>query len=503
MKKLLSLILALIMILSVASFASAEQGSAVVVGIAGDPGNIGPFQGMGLGRIGILFTTYEFLVTKDGDQYPGVLMKELTQVDDLTYDVEIYDYIHDQDNNHLTASDIKFCYETAQSTGNLPKLSSIDSIEVLSDSVCRFHFASLAAGDLYSLLMECPIVTQKAYEQYGDQMSVAPVSTSPYRVTSYQTGSTIVYEYTGSYWQTDESLVRLTSKHNVDKITFKIIPDSVQLTNALKTKEIDISAAIDAAYIKDFMGQAGYNVTQFPDNVTKYLIFNNNVLGDVNARKAIAYGIDAEDIILFAFDGVAMAAKTIGNSKYADYVASWNDEEYYEYDADKAQEYLAAAGLSNPTYRLMYNVSDQNTAIATTIQADLMDFGINIELIPYDQSMYNTYKYADNSTEWDILLDEGGSSSTLSNVWKLTLDARDQTHGKTIGYVADEKLQALVEAALNDNSAENMDACHQYVKEQCYEYGLVAAVNNLAHTTTVKTAVTCFRGQILPGACEY
>ena len=151
MKKLLSLILSLIMILSVASFASAEQGSAVVVGIAGDPGNIGPFQGMGLGRIGILFTTYEFLVTKDGDQYPGVLMKELTQVDDLTYDVEIYDYIHDQDNNPLTASDIKFCYETAQSTGNLPKLSSIASIEVLSDYVCRFHFASLACSTIHGL----------------------------------------------------------------------------------------------------------------------------------------------------------------------------------------------------------------------------------------------------------------------------------------------------------------------------------------------------------------
>ena len=113
MKKVLSLILALAMMLSMTGFAAAEQGAAVVVGIAGDPGNIGPFQGMGPGRIGILFTTYEFLVTKDGAEYPGVLMKELTPVDDLTYDVEIYDYIYDQDGNHLTASDIKFCYESA------------------------------------------------------------------------------------------------------------------------------------------------------------------------------------------------------------------------------------------------------------------------------------------------------------------------------------------------------------------------------------------------------
>ena len=483
MKKFLSIVLALIMALSMVSFASAEQGAAVTVGLAGDPGNIGPFQGMGLGRIGILFTTYEMLMVKDGDSFRGCLMKELTPVDDLTYDVEIYDYIHDQDNNPLTASDIKFCFDTAKASGNLPKLAVITNVEVISDYVCRFSFESLAAGQLEDLLMECPIVTQAAYEASPDQMATDPVTTSAYRVTSYQTGSTIVYENSGIYWQTDDSLVPTTSKHNVDKIIFKIIPDSVQMVNALKTKEIDISAAIDSAYIKDFMGADGYNVTQIPDNVTKYLIFNNNVFADANLRKAIAYGIDVEDIILFAFDGVALHAKTIGNSKYPDYVAAWDEEEYYEYDETKVPELLAAAGV----------VTDQNTAIATTIQSDLMDFGINIELIPYDNALFGTYKLTEN-TEWDLMLDEGGSSGLLTNVWKLTLDRRDQTHGKTVGYVVDDKLQSLLEAAMN---------FHQYLKDQCYEYGLVAAVNNLAHTTVVKTAKTCFRGQILPGACEY
>ena len=129
MKKFLSLLLTLVMILSAVSFASAEQGAKVTVGLAGDPGNIGPFQGMGLGRIGILFTTYEMLMAKGADgKYGPVLMKEMTTVDDLTYDVEIWDYIYDQAGNHLTANDIKFCYETAQATGNLPKLASIASV---------------------------------------------------------------------------------------------------------------------------------------------------------------------------------------------------------------------------------------------------------------------------------------------------------------------------------------------------------------------------------------
>ena len=58
MKKILSVVLALALMMSCLCLtaASAEQGESVVVGIAGDPGNIGPFQAMSAGRIGILFT---------------------------------------------------------------------------------------------------------------------------------------------------------------------------------------------------------------------------------------------------------------------------------------------------------------------------------------------------------------------------------------------------------------------------------------------------------------
>ncbi len=504
MKKILSLVLTLVMLLGCMSFASAQQGEAVTVGIAGDPGNIGPFQGMGLGRIGILFTTYEMLMVKDGNGFRGCLMKELTKVDDLTYDVEIYDYIKDQAGNPLTANDIKFSFESAKAAGNLPKLSSVASVEVQSDYVARFSFSALAAGELESLLMECPIVTQAAFESSADKMATDPITTSPYRVTNYQTGSTIVYERNADYWQKDE-LIPTTSKHNVDKITFKIIPDPVQMVNALKTKEIDVSSAIDGSYISDFMGVDGFSVTQIPDNTTKFLVFNYNSIPSVEERQAIAYAVDVDDIIAFAFDGIGYHAKTIGNPKYPDFVAAWEDQEYYEYDEAKAQELFAKAGV-NPgkTYRLLYNVADDNTKIATTIQSALSFVGMNVELIGYDNALFGTYKFDDKKAgEWDIMLDEAGSSNTLTNVWKLTLDRRDQTYGKTTGQVADDQLQALLEAALNDNNAENMDAFHQYLKEQCYSYGLVSKVNNLAHTTVLTKALTCFRGQILPGACEY
>ena len=135
--------------------------------------------------------------------------------------------------------------------------------------------------------------------------------------------------YTGNYWQKEE-LTAYTSSHNVDEVIFKIIPEAVTLNNALATGEIDISAMLDAMYVGDYLGKDGYNAQSFQDNITKYLIFNNNVFPDAAARQAIATAIDVQDLITFAYNGTgAKAASTLGNSNYPDYLTSWEEEEYY------------------------------------------------------------------------------------------------------------------------------------------------------------------------------
>lgn len=47
----------------------------------------------------------------------------------------------------------------------------------------------------------------------------------------------------------------MTSRHNVENIEIDIIPDTAQLTNALKTRAIDVSVWISATDIADFNDQ--------------------------------------------------------------------------------------------------------------------------------------------------------------------------------------------------------------------------------------------------------
>lgn len=509
MKKLLSLILSLTLLLTcVGMTAASAEADKVVVGITIDPGNIGPFQGMSAGRIGILFTTYEFLVSKVDGVRVNCLAKEITQVDEKTCDVTIYDYITDQAGNPLTAADVAWSYNTGIASGNLPKLAAIASVEATGDYTVRFTFTELAAGDLDALLMECPIVTQAAYEASPDQMATDPISTSAYQVVEYVSGSKIVYKDTGKYWQTDDALVPQTSKHNVANIEIDIIPDTAQLTNALKTKAIDVSVWVSATDIADFKGMDGFTVSQMEENTTEMLVLNcaegSPFAGNVELRQAIAYAIDSQLLADGAYNGDARPVKTYGNTKYADYVQKWNDEAYYEYDLAKAQELYAAAGPIDKTLKLMYVTSDENAMMATIIQAELAELGVNVELCGYDSQLFNQYKY-DGADQWDLMLDEAASSTNLANVYKMIWDANNYVHAGALNYADDETLQTLLIAASEESthSDETMDAFHQYLKEQCYAIGLVQKLTNVAHTDTVKSMATCFRGQVLPGACEY
>ena len=51
---------------------------------------------------------YEYLFDLENNEYVPVLAKGYTVVDELTYDVQLYENIYDSAGNHITASDVVF-----------------------------------------------------------------------------------------------------------------------------------------------------------------------------------------------------------------------------------------------------------------------------------------------------------------------------------------------------------------------------------------------------------
>ena len=489
--------------------APATEATKVVVGLNNDPQNIGPFQGMSAGRIGVLFTMYEFLAVLEGGEMYGVIMKDYEKIDDLTYNCEIYDYVYDHNGNQVKASDVAFSYNTAKEIGNLPKLGSIESITPVSDYVVQFKFDNLAIGDLGALWMECPIVTQASYEASPDGMATKPVSTTAFACTDFVSGSKMVFTNTGNYWQTDESKIRNTSKHNVDTIEFDIIPDPAQLTNALKTGAIDVTNWLSDVDVVDFVGVPGFDVSPVPDNLTYYLVFNCDekygaFKDNEKLRQAFCYAVDSRQIIDGAFNGNGNVAKTIGNTNYSDFVMAWQNEDYYETDINKAKELLAEADGDGLSINLMIVANDVNARIAAILQQQLSQIGVNVNIVQYDNQLYNEYK-SDQPDQWDLMLDQGASTSFLVNVWKLGWDNHGFVHGGAVNFVKDDELQSLLEVAMDvdKHNESSMDAFHQYLKEKAYGYGLLQSMTNIAHTDIITEIVVDARGQVTPGACGY
>ena len=497
-----------------ADYTKAGSAGEAVVGIAADPQNMGPWAGMSQGRIAVLYSVYEYIITRYDNEYYGVLAKNWTQVDSKTYDVELYDNIHDTAGNALKASDIVFSFNSAIATKNYGKLTCIESVTATDDFNVEFKFnKDLNIGEFENVMMECAIVTQAAYEASPDQMATDPVGTTAYAVTSYVPGSSLVIEDTGNYWQTDASQVHGTSLHNVKKITFSVITEASQHTVALQTHAIDISNGIPDTDMAKFQeggeNAAGNSVSVILDNLTNDMEYNMSsdsiFKDDINLRLAIAYAIDKEGLNIGAYNGQGKAVKDFANTTYPDYISDWDSEDYFDYNVDKAKEYLEKSNYNGSTIRMMYISTPQLDSIAQMIQAYLGQIGVTVELQGLDFMSVQASQY--DSKAYDLLIKQTGSTDYIVNQWKLCWDARDymSVTGGTANFVQDDKLQSLMEAALSVDTygKDTIDAVHDYLVEQCYGFGMVEGTINIVHSNYITGVALDSRNQILPGACTY
>lgn len=485
------------------------QAGEVSVAVSYDVSDLAPYSSATSGRLSVIQTLYEYLAYYDSDSetgLSGILMKECERIDDYTMRVTVYDYIYDSEGNHLTASDVAFSFNTWAEKGNSVKCKLLESCTVVDDYTVDIKLNTDSVGDIENMMCGLvPIVTQAAYESSDDGMIEHVVSTSPYIVTDYVSGSTLTVVKNDNYWQTDESLISPYSYANADKIVFHIVTEASQVSTNLETNVVDIAANMSSTEVSRFEGSEKYNVFAIAGTNFNWITFNCSEDGmfynNPDFRKAICYAIDASGIVEGAFNGGAKVSKAYGNPECVDFNPEWNEEEYYEYDIEKAKELLESSGAdTSQTIRIMYPSTAVNKSMAQIIQSYLLEIGLNCELLGYESALYQTYKT--ETGEWDIILDAVQSVDYVTS-----LASKLQVSGSTptVCLVEDEKLQELVELVQTNagHTEENIDAYMDYVKDQCYVYALCQ--ENIYHVTesSVNGIVTNFKGWLLPGCATY
>lgn len=488
--------------------AESVQAAEVVVSIPYDITTLAPWESATAGRLNVMQTIYEYMAYYDSDQecgMSGILMKSYEKVDTYTSRVEIYDNIYDSAGNHLTADDVVFSFTTWKSNGKSVKCTLLESVTAVDEYTVDITLNADTVGDVENMLCGLvPIVSQAAMEASDDGMYAHVVSTAPYIVTEFVEGDHVTVVKNENYWQTDDSLRLAVSQANVDQITFKIVTESAQVSINLETNTTDMASMVSGSEVGRFEGTDDYNVYAVPGGNFSWITFNVDpdqglFYDNVELRQAICYAIDAAGLVTGAVNGRGTVCHAFGNPECVDYNSEWDEQDYYEYDLEKAKELLEASGFdTSQTIRIMYSSGSTQENAAILYQSYLSALGLKVELLGYEAALFQTYKTEPG--EWDIEMDEVQNVDFVSSA-----ASKFDATVPAVNFAQDDTLQELVKTVMSSDghTAENLDEYMNYLKDQCYVYAVYRENYNYVTEKEVSSIFTNFKGYLIPGACTY
>ncbi|MCD8014281.1 MAG: ABC transporter substrate-binding protein [Lachnospiraceae bacterium] len=460
------------------------QAEKVVIAVDDDSFTISPWGGESSVRDWTENTIWAHLCYRpfigamlENDELQMVAAKSVTKVDDLTYEVEIFDNIVDSEGNAITASDVVYSYDKLYELGSVSEISLYyGSSEATGDYTLTITLASDTEGAIEAVLCDCAIADEDWYENASDDdINSNPATTGAYIVTEMTAGSGVTLEAKDDYWKTeDKSDVEF---QNVKVIEIRCITEASSRTIALENSEVDM-AEVSSDEVSRFEGNEDYNITKYLNGMTQYLIFNcseNSVCSDVNVRLGIAYAFDAYNMSLSA--GEVVLSHDVAPNLATDYIDSWDEESYFEEDLELAKEYLAAAGYdeSNPLEVSILTSSQAPQTPYVALQAMLAEANITLTIDAQDRAARQTVQM--DSTAWDIAEYSNSITDFTTTFWN------DLFGGDTNQcFVEDETLNELLAAAMADRSEENMNAFHEYIMEQAYIVGVYTEVRSIVTT---------------------
>ena len=164
----------------------------------------------------------------------------------------------------------------------------------------------------------------------------APVATGPYRVTDFEVNTYIELEKYEDYWN---------GASDVDTITVRNIDDDSTRGMALQSGEMDVVQRVAWTDLPVFENDGSFAVYNTQGARTRILVFNyrNEMLQDINVRKAIIESINYDALVSVLGSGVAKAG--------APYPASapygYDTLQKQEFNAEDAAALLAESGYED------------------------------------------------------------------------------------------------------------------------------------------------------------
>lgn len=207
------------------------------------------------------------------------------------------------DGSHITATDVKFSFDTLTSEEAHPKYriywDGISDAEVLDDLTIRFNFKKINP-ELHLITADLPIFKQNSEQKFSEISLEGLIGSGPYSVFRHQLGRFATYKRRDDYWARDLPVNK--GMYNFDLVTVKYYRDSSIALEGLKAGEFDVMVVYNSKqWARDFQGIKFDNseilTAEFPHENNagmQAFVFNlrNPIFQDLRVRQAINLAFD-------------------------------------------------------------------------------------------------------------------------------------------------------------------------------------------------------------------
>lgn len=419
-------------------------------------------------------------INPDGSVSP-MLAKSWECVDDKTYVYEIRDDVTFSDGTPMTVDDVIFSMERNMGDGSDSYVAwmfdSVDSIEKTGDWEITVHLKNPDAFWQYvPATTGGAVISEAYYNEHKDSFGTASggiLATGAYKFDHWTNGSEIVLTENENYW--DDS-----APVDFKTIDYTIISEDTTRIAALKTGQIDFSVNVSVDMISQLSDAENLTLDSVHAYRIDHLAFNTEKapFNDVNVRKAIAYAIDAENLVnnIYGEYGQPGSGLLFGDALYTigsadDWQKFADTLDNYSYNIEKAKECLAASAYPDGfDCRLAVSNISYYQSMAVYIQAALAEIGINVsvEQHTYDEMItiqFGNLLDADGYKDYDMgLFDwQADFPDPAGNVRPILISSNAGAGGSNTSSFKNADVDALFTKENNSvDEAERVDLIKQY-----------------------------------------
>ncbi len=413
MKRLATLLVAVLAVLSFGTALAQTRGGQLVFGRYADSLFLDPVLNDANLDIWVLTALYDPLLQPADDGIgidPDLATDYAFSDDGLTLTLTLRDGIKFADGSPITAEDAKWSLDRARNPDNGIwnfTLESIDSIDANGNQVV-IHLSRPDPAIIPALAMfNAAIMPQKLFEaadgatdaEKARSFAEHPIGSGAFVLSSWKRGSSMVLDRNPYYWRMGADGKALPY---LDSIRFEIVPDDATRILKLQSRELDIAEFIPLSRVGELDADSSIDMELYPSTKVNNVLMNNretlpdgtpNPLSDLRVRQALNYATNKQALIQVVNFGIGTPMKSFMSTTTPYYAAIRG----YEYDLEKAKSLLADAGYPDgfAVTAISTAGSQDDLALLTALQSMWGDIGVQLKVEQLDAAT-KTERYRNN-----------------------------------------------------------------------------------------------------------